>query len=87
MGLTEWAFTKEAVLRSLVIFNVMFACQTFMDMNYLWGGGQLPEGITYAQYAQKGAYPLIVTALLAALFVLISQNSGKEIAGSKRCKR
>ena len=83
MGLTEWAFTKEAVLRSLVIFNVMFACQTFMDMNYLWGGGQLPEGITYAQYAQKGAYPLIVTALLAALFVLISQNSGKEIAGSK----
>lgn len=83
MGFAEWAFTKEAVLRSLVIFNVMFACQTLMDMNYLWAGGELPNGITYAQYAQKGAYPLIVTALLAALFVLISQNAGQEVAGSK----
>ncbi len=83
MGFAEWAFTKEAVLRSLVIFNVMFACQTLMDMNYLWAGGELPDGITYAGYAQKGAYPLIVTALLAALFVLISQNAGKEVAGSK----
>ena len=83
MSFSEWAFTKEAVLRSLVIFNVMFACQTAMDINYLWAGGQLPEGITYAQYAQKGAYPLIVTALLAGVFVLISQNAGKDVAGSK----
>lgn len=83
MGFAEWAFTKEAVLRSLVIFNVMFACQTLMDMNYLWAGGELPDGITYAGYAQKGAYPLIVTALLAALFVLISQNAGQQVAGSK----
>ncbi len=83
MSLTEWAFTKEAVLRSLVIFNVMFACQTLMDMNYLWAGGELPVGITYAGYAHKGAYPLIVTALLAALFVTISQNAGKDVAGSK----
>ncbi len=83
MGFAEWAFTKESVLRSLVIFNVMFAFQTLMDMNYLWAGGALPDGITYAGYAQEGAYPLIVTALLAALFVLISQNSGKEVAGSK----
>lgn len=83
MGFAEWAFTKESVLRSLVIFNVMFACQTLMDMNYLWAGSTLPDGITYAQYAHKGAYPLIVTALLAALFVLISQNAGKDVAGSK----
>ncbi len=83
MGFAEWAFTKESVLRSLVIFNLMFACQTLMDMNYLWAGGELPDGITYAGYAQKGAYPLIVTALLAALFVLISQNAGQEVAGSK----
>ncbi|QQS57131.1 MAG: DUF4173 domain-containing protein [Alphaproteobacteria bacterium] len=67
MRLTEWAFTKEAVLRSLVIFNLMFACQTVLDMNYLWAGMDLPKGITYARYAQQGAYPLIVTALLAAV--------------------
>ena len=83
MGFAEWAFTKEAVLRSLVIFNLMFAFQTLMDVDYLWAGGALPEGISYAQYAQKGAYPLIVTALLAAVFVLISQNAGREVSGSK----
>ena len=83
MGFSEWAFTKEAVLRSLVIFNLMFAFQTLMDVNYLWAGGALPDGITYAEYAQKGAYPLIVTALLAAVFVLVSQNAGHEVSGSK----
>ncbi len=83
MGLTEWVFTKEAVLRSLVIFNLMFACQTALDINYLWAGADLPKGITYAQYAQQGAYPLIVTALLAAVFVLITQNADPEISGSR----
>lgn len=83
MRLTEWAFTKEAVLRSLVIFNLMFACQTVLDMNYLWAGMDLPKGITYARYAQQGAYPLIVTALLAAVFVLITQNADPEISGSR----
>ncbi len=83
MRFTEWAFTKEAVLRSLVIFNLMFACQTALDINYLWAGAELPKGITYAKYAQQGAYPLIVTALLAAAFVLITQNAGPEVSGSK----
>ncbi len=83
MSFAEWAFTKEAVLRSLVIFNIIFACQTLMDVNYLWAGGQLPDSITYAQYAHKGAYPLIVTALLAAVFVLVSQNAGRDVSGSR----
>lgn len=83
MRFSEWAFTKEAVLRSLVIFNIIFAFQTLMDMKYLWAGSTLPTGISYAEYAQQGAYPLIVTALLAAVFVLISQNAGYEVSGSK----
>jgi len=79
----RWVFTKDAVLRSLVIFNLMFALQTFMDVNYLWAEGALPEGVSYAQYAHKGAYPLIVTALLAALFALVTQSAKEEISGSK----
>lgn len=82
-GFREWVFTKDSVLRSLVIFNLLFLLQIVMDIDYLWAGGALPEGITYAQYAHKGAYPLIVTALLAALFALITQSSQKEISGSK----
>lgn len=83
MGVLEWAFSKESVLRSLVIFNVMFAFQTIMDVNYLWGGGDLPTGVTYASYAHKGAYPLIVTALLAAVFALVAQSKKTELVGSK----
>lgn len=37
---------------------------------YLWGGAALPDGLSYAAYAHRGAYPLVVTALLAAGFVL-----------------
>lgn len=83
MGFTEWAFSKEAVFRSLIIFNLMFAFQTAMDMNYLWAGSALPQGISYAKYAHNGAYPLIITALLAGLFVLITQSSKKEVSASK----
>ena len=62
--------------RSLVLFNVMFALQSALDLTYLWGGASLPDGMTYAHYAHRGAYPLIATALLAASFVLIAMRPG-----------
>ncbi len=58
------------IVRCLVLFNAAFAVQTLLDAAYLWGGAALPEGMTYAQYAHRGAYPLVATALLAAAFVL-----------------
>lgn len=68
----EWGglMSASAVLRSLVLFNALFALQTVMDIGYLWGGHALPAGMTHAAYAHRGAYPLVVTALLAAAFVL-----------------
>lgn len=71
-------FGKTAILRSLILFNVLFAVQTALDATYLWGGMQLPQGMNYSTYAHRGAYPLIVTALLAAAFVLIATRSGSE---------
>ena len=65
-------FGVQAVTRSLILFNVMFALQSGLDLTYLWGGASLPNGMTYAYYAHRGAYPLIATALLAAGFVLIA---------------
>ena len=62
--------------RSLILFNVMFALQSALDLTYLWGGASLPNGMTYAHYAHRGAYPLIATALLAAGFVLIAMRPG-----------
>ncbi|UFZ05836.1 DUF4173 domain-containing protein [Bradyrhizobium ontarionense] len=66
----------ETVIRSLILFNVLFAVQTALDGEYLWGHAELPDGMTYAAYAHRGAYPLIVTALLAAAFVIIAVRSG-----------
>ena len=67
-------FGATAVFRSLVLFNLLFAVQTVLDVLYLWAGVTLPDGMTYAAYAHRGAYPLIVTALLAAGFILHASN-------------
>ena len=69
-------FGAAAILRSLLLFNLLFAVQTALDVVYLWGGVALPDGLTYAAYAHRGAYPLIVTALLAAGFVLAAMRPG-----------
>jgi hypothetical protein len=71
------AFLGEAtILRSLLLFNLLFAVQTVLDLVYLWGDRTLPSGVTYADYAHRGAYPLILTALLAAAFVLVAMRPG-----------
>lgn len=77
---------KDAVLRSLVLFNALFALQTLLDMAYLWGGLTLPAGLTYAAYAHRGAYPLLVTALLAAGFVLVAMRPGGPAEDSRYIK-
>ena len=69
-------FGVDAILRSLVLFNLLFAVQTILDVIYLWGNTTLPPDISYATYAHRGAYPLILTALLAAGFVLAAMQRG-----------
>ncbi|MBI5264741.1 MAG: DUF4173 domain-containing protein [Bradyrhizobium sp.] len=64
------------ILRSLILFNLLFAVQTALDAAYLWGNATLPADVTYASYAHRGAYPLIATALLAAGFVLVAMRPG-----------
>lgn len=81
-GLPGLVFGEGAVLRSLILFNALFAVQTVLDLAYLWGGVALPHGMTYATYAHRGAYPLIVTALLAAGFVLATMRPGSDMERS-----
>lgn len=66
----------STVLRSLILFNLLFAAQSVLDGIYLWGHVALPANMTYAAYAHRGAYPLIATALLAAAFVLVAMRPG-----------
>jgi hypothetical protein len=61
--------------RCLIVFNIIFAIESALDVFYLWGGRHLPRGLTFKEYAHRGSYPLIATALLAALFVLVAFRS------------
>jgi hypothetical protein len=72
----DYLLGAQAMLRSLILFNALFALQSGLDLTYLWGGAGLPDGMSHAEYAHRGAYPLIATALLAAGFVLIAMRPG-----------
>ena len=83
-----WARTRVAeaslpsVLLALGLFNLVFAVQNALDLVFLWSGAPLPAGVTLADYAHRGAYPLIATALLAGAFVLTMLRPGTPTAAS-----
>ena len=80
-------FGKAAILRALIVFNALFAVQSGLDATYLWGGVALPDGLSYAAYAHRGAYPLVATALLAAGFVLVALRAGSETSRDPLIRR
>ena len=69
-----------SVTLSLIVFNALFALQNGLDAVILWGGAGPPAGLSLAQYAHRGAYPLIATALLAGLFVLVALDPRRPTA-------
>jgi len=79
-------FSAVAIRRALIVFNLVFAVQTALDAIYLWAGAKLPAGLTYADYAHRGAYPLILTALLAGGFAIIATHPGSQAAASRSIK-
>jgi hypothetical protein len=76
-----------SLLLSLAAFNAVFALQNGLDLAFLWSGAPLPAGMTLAQYAHRGAYPLIATALLAGLFVLVTLRPDSAMAGRAAIRR
>lgn len=72
---------------SLLAFNLIFVAQNLMDVAWLWRLAPMPDGMTLADYAHRGAYPLIATALLAALFVLVALRPGSATARNGSIRR
>jgi hypothetical protein len=64
------------IVRSLVLFNALFLVNNLLDLRFLWAGAALPDGVTYAEYAHRGAYALVLTALLSGAFVLVALQAG-----------
>lgn len=81
--LTALLFNERSIFTSLVMFNGLFLIENLLDIAFIWSGMDLPEGMTYADYAHQGAYPLMATALLAAVFVLIALRPGSESASQR----
>ncbi|WP_213982621.1 DUF4173 domain-containing protein [Sphingomonas sp. dw_22] len=71
---------QGSITLSLLTFNAIFLVQNLLDIAFLWSGTPLPGSITLADYAHRGAYLLIVTALLAGLFVLLFLHPGSDAA-------
>lgn len=68
-----FGFNTVSVTNALIVFNLLLGLQTLMDVTLLWGGGPLPDGMSHATYARRGAYPLLATALLAGGFALAAR--------------
>ncbi len=83
----EFFLSPTTITGGLALFNVLFLVQNLLDIGYLWGGATLPEGMTYAEYAHRGAYPLVVTALLAAGFVLVAFRPSGDSRQSRLSRR
>lgn len=76
-----------SVTLSLILFNILFAIENMLDLAYLSRALPLPDGMTITEYVHRGAYPLIVTALLAGLFVLVTLRPGSSTAAVPTIRR
>lgn len=72
-----YLFSPQGLGTALALCNLLFLLHIASDIVYLWGGLELPQGVSHARYAQRGAYTLLITALLAAAFVLLAMRSGQ----------
>lgn len=79
--------SPASIALSLAAFNLVFALQNGLDIAFLWSGAPLPGDMGLADYAHRGAYPLIATALLAALFVLVTLRPGTPTGESPLVRR
>lgn len=77
---------EAQVLRALFLFNLLFATQTVLDLFYLWGGGELPAGVSHSQYVHRGTYVLLATTLLAAGFILFVTSKKMHMEKSFKIK-
>jgi hypothetical protein len=75
------------LVRCLLVFNALFAVQTLLDAGYFWSGFELPQGMSYAEYAHRGAYPLVATTLLAIVFILLAFHDRRSDAADPARKR
>lgn len=76
LGEVQEKVSLGTAFRTLVLCNLVFGLQNFLDLTVLWGGGMLPEDMTLSEYAHQGIYPLALAAILVGVFVLLALPAG-----------
>src|SRR3546814_15927223 len=71
---------------TLFPYTTLFRSQNALDIAFLWSGAALPGHVTLAEYAHRGAYTLIATALLAGLSVLVVLRPGEAATRGPRVR-
>ncbi len=70
---TAWILPADRsaqAVRILITCNLLFLVQTVLDARYLWGHATLPAGLGWAEYAHRGAWPLMIAVVISAALVL-----------------
>ncbi|MBO4864424.1 MAG: DUF4173 domain-containing protein [Eubacterium sp.] len=63
----------------LTLISVIYLAFSMIQILYLfWGGMELPEDYTYAEYAREGFFQLLVVCILNVLIVLFVQKFFKD---------
>ena len=86
INLDYW-LNQHTITLSLVLFNGLFLIQNGLDIAFLWRGEALPMGLTFAEYAHAGFYPLLAINLLTAAFVLLTFGDHRQDFQTDRAKR
>jgi hypothetical protein len=84
---SPYGLPSGSVVSALALFNLLFAVENGLDLLFLWSGAPLPAGVTLADYAHRGAYPLVLTALLAGGFSLFLLREGSPTASRPLIRR
>jgi Domain of unknown function (DUF4173) len=76
-------FRPATVALTLLLLNGMFAFENLLDLWNVWLVQVLPGDYSHAEYVHRGAYTLVVTAVLAALLMIFALWPQSATANSK----
>ena len=71
------------IITILVTINIAYLLFTIVQLSYLYGGGMnaLPEGFSYAEYARRGFFELILVTIMNFVILILSMNLTKKDNG------
>ncbi len=72
-GASEDNLARElkTCVTTLILTNLLFLAANATDLAFLWLRFDLPDGMSYSEYAHRGSYRLIVAVVLAAFMIVV----------------